>query len=134
MAKRISRTSKVFLRLITSLSKIPLVKALSFFLTLSVRFLVRSWYSMADLVLDRMPPQIGDFIAQTVYPSEGSDEEDSEPLLKSSESHPLADAETLLCHFVNVPSQQVSQGTSWKVSAFLVMILVYVDSYFPPEL
>ena len=84
---------------------------------------MRSWYSVTDLVLDRMPPQIGDFIAQTVYPSEGSDEEDSEPLLKSSESHPLADAETLLCHFVNVPSQQVSQGTSWKVSGLLVMIL-----------
>jgi hypothetical protein len=71
-----------------------------------------------------MPPQIGDFIAQTVYPSEdGSEKEDSEPLLKSNEDHPLADAESYLCHFVNVPSQQVSQGTSWKVSTLLVMIL-----------
>ncbi|KAF8440436.1 P-loop containing nucleoside triphosphate hydrolase protein [Boletus edulis BED1] len=64
-------------------------------------------------LLDRMPPQIGDFIAQTVYPSE-SDSEDSPPLLKSSDYHPLANEESLLCYFVNVPGQQISQGTSWK--------------------
>ncbi|KAF8126927.1 P-loop containing nucleoside triphosphate hydrolase protein [Boletus edulis] len=64
-------------------------------------------------LLDRMPPQIGDFIAQTVYPSE-SDSEDSPPLLKSSDQHSLANEESLLCYFVNVPGQQISQGTSWK--------------------
>ncbi|KAI9574012.1 P-loop containing nucleoside triphosphate hydrolase protein [Boletus coccyginus] len=39
-----------------------------------------------------------------------------EPLLKSNELHPLADAsdKSLLCYFVDVPGQQVSQGTSWK--------------------
>ena len=86
---------------------------------------------MIDLVSDRMPPQIGNFIAQTVYPFvDGSEAEDSEPLLKSSEHHPLADAESFLCHFVNVPGQQVSEGTSWKVSAFFMVILLYIDSPF----
>lgn len=70
-------------------------------------------------MLDRMPPQIGDFIAQTVYPSK---DEDLESLLKSSELHPLAGIDTQLCYFVNVPSQQMSHGTSWKVSVFLMMI------------
>ncbi|KAG8213318.1 P-loop containing nucleoside triphosphate hydrolase protein [Butyriboletus roseoflavus] len=58
----------------------------------------------------RMPPQIGGFIAQTIYPEDN----DSEPLLKSNEHHPLAGVEPLLCHFVDVPGQQISYGTSWK--------------------
>jgi len=87
-----------------------------------------SCHSVTDLMLDRMPPQIGNFIAQTVYPSvDGS--KDSEPLLKSNEDHPLADAgeESLLCHFVDVPGQQMSQGTSWKVSALFIMDLFQID-------
>ncbi|KIJ66999.1 hypothetical protein HYDPIDRAFT_85399 [Hydnomerulius pinastri MD-312] len=52
----------------------------------------------------RMPPQIGDFISQTVYSSK----------LQSNDYHPLANSEALLCHFVNVPGAQVQQGTSWK--------------------
>lgn len=68
-----------------------------------------------------MPPQIGNFIAQTVYPNL-SEESDAEPLLKSSEHHSLADAESLLCHFVNVPGNQVSsQDTSWQVSVLFVI-------------
>ncbi|KIK80430.1 hypothetical protein PAXRUDRAFT_158702 [Paxillus rubicundulus Ve08.2h10] len=59
----------------------------------------------------RMPPQIGAFIAQTVYPGPT---EESEPLLNSSEHHPLAQEESLLCRFVNVPGEQVSHGTSLK--------------------
>jgi hypothetical protein len=62
-----------------------------------------------------MPPQIGAFIAQTVYPGSA---EDSEPLLNSSEHHPLAQEESLLCRFVNVPGEQVSHGTSLKVCTF----------------
>ncbi|KAF9223780.1 P-loop containing nucleoside triphosphate hydrolase protein [Gyrodon lividus] len=59
----------------------------------------------------RMPPQIGNFIAQTVYPGAS---EGSEPLLNSSEHHPLAQEKSLLCRFVDVAGQQVSHGTSWK--------------------
>ena len=105
----------MFLKLNTLSSKIsPLVKIPLFSLTLSVSFLVRFYNPMTYLALDRMPPQIGNFIAQTVYTP--SEDPDSEPLLRSSEYHPLAEAEAFLCHFVNVPGQQISQGTSWKVS------------------
>jgi regulator of nonsense transcripts 1 len=61
----------------------------------------------------RMPPQIGNFIAQTVYPSKDISK-DPESQLKSNDHHPLADAESLLCYFVNVPGQQISHSTSWK--------------------
>ncbi|KAG9314976.1 P-loop containing nucleoside triphosphate hydrolase protein [Chiua virens] len=60
----------------------------------------------------RMPPQIGDFIAQTVYPSQDPENEHSK--LKSSDQHPLANEKSPLCYFVNVPGQQVSQVKSWK--------------------
>ncbi|KAI5989422.1 P-loop containing nucleoside triphosphate hydrolase protein [Pisolithus orientalis] len=57
-----------------------------------------------DYCTDRMPPQIGDFISEAVY----------EDLLKSNGVHPLADTDLPTCHFVNVPGEQLSQGTSWK--------------------
>lgn len=128
MARMISRIFRVFLKLTTSSSETPVVKIPSFSLTSSVSFLIRSCHSVTDLVLDRMPPQIGNFIAQTVYPSV-DDSEDAEPLLKSNELHPLADAsdKSLLCYFVDVPGQQVSQGTSWKVSTLFIMDLFQID-------
>ena len=99
------------------------------FLNTQCKFLEKSCWLVIDLVLDRMPPQIGDFIARTVYSTE---EEDSGPLLKSSDSHPLAYATSthLCCHFVNVPGQQVSHGTSWKVCALLMLHLLLVHSSF----
>ena len=76
---------------------------------------------MTNLALDRMPPQIGNFIAQTVY---SSDDPESEPLLKSNEHHSLADSESLLCHFVNVPGQQITHdGKSLKASALSMSLL-----------
>ncbi|KAF8554639.1 hypothetical protein OG21DRAFT_1412197 [Imleria badia] len=35
-------------------------------------------------------------------------------LLKSSLDRPLAGEPSCLCHFINVPGQQISHGTSWK--------------------
>ncbi|KAI6042882.1 P-loop containing nucleoside triphosphate hydrolase protein [Pisolithus marmoratus] len=52
----------------------------------------------------RMPPQIGGFISEAVY----------EELLKSHEAHPLANINVPTCHFINVPGEQLSHGTSWK--------------------
>ncbi|KAG6329772.1 hypothetical protein ID866_9318 [Astraeus odoratus] len=52
----------------------------------------------------RMPPQIGEFISQSVYDS----------LLESNADHYLSYTEHMTCRFVNVPGQQVSHGTSWK--------------------
>ena len=88
---------------------------------------------MTDLILDRMPPQIGDFIAQTVYPSK-DDLEGSDPLLKSSDTHSLAGDQPLLCHFVNIPGQQISHGTSWKVSISLVIITFCIGLSFHQNL
>lgn len=59
------------------------------------------------LLLDtqyRMPPQIGDFISQSVY----------EGLLKSSDGHSLAQTPYMTCQFINVAGKQVSVGTSLK--------------------
>jgi len=56
-----------------------------------------------------MPPQIGDFISQSVY----------EGLLKSSDGHSLAQTPYMTCQFVNVTGKQVSVGTSLKVICIL---------------
>ena len=74
---------------------------------------------MTNLALDRMPPQIGNFIAKTVYPSDTK----SEPLLKSSDHHPLAKIESNLCHFVDVPGQQVICGKSLKACILPISLL-----------
>ncbi|KAG6374408.1 P-loop containing nucleoside triphosphate hydrolase protein [Boletus reticuloceps] len=94
---------------------------------------IRKAIFIGDNMQYRMPPQIGDFIAQTVYPSE-SDSEDSPPLLKSSDQHPLANEGSLLCYFVNVPGQQISQGTSWKVSITVSVNLILLAFAFSLEL
>ncbi|KAL4064428.1 P-loop containing nucleoside triphosphate hydrolase protein [Scleroderma citrinum] len=44
-----------------------------------------------------MPPQIGEFIFQTVY-----------------EGHPLCETSNITCYFINVTGLQVSVETSWK--------------------
>ncbi|KAF8843771.1 hypothetical protein BDN67DRAFT_896582 [Paxillus ammoniavirescens] len=72
---------------------------------------IRKVTFIGDDMQYRMPPQIGAFIAQTVYPGPT---EESDPLLNSSELHPLAQEGSLLCRFVNVPGEQVSHGTSLK--------------------
>ncbi|KAG2110288.1 P-loop containing nucleoside triphosphate hydrolase protein, partial [Suillus discolor] len=51
----------------------------------------------------RMPPQIGQFISKFVY----------DDLLESDPQHSVTN-ERMACHFINIPSQEQSHGTSWK--------------------
>ncbi|KAG1835152.1 P-loop containing nucleoside triphosphate hydrolase protein, partial [Suillus variegatus] len=51
----------------------------------------------------RMPPQIGQFVSTFVY----------DGLLESNPQHSVTN-ERMACHFINIPSQEQSHGTSWK--------------------
>jgi hypothetical protein len=58
-----------------------------------------------SILLDRMPPQIGDFISDAVYDGQ----------LRSNPSHPITDT-TVACHFIDVShGKEQGDGTSWKV-------------------
>jgi regulator of nonsense transcripts 1 len=63
--------------------------------------------------VDRMPPQIGDFISQAVYDGQ----------LESNPQH-LVTNERMACHFINIPSQEQLHGTSWKVSHLIESLAV----------
>jgi hypothetical protein len=67
-------------------------------------------------ILDRMPPQIGSFISVAVYDGR----------LDSNSLHPVTD-ERMACHFVNVPSQEQRQGTSWKVSQCFIQLSQFIN-------
>lgn len=58
-----------------------------------------------NYLLDRMPPQIGDFVSDKVY----------EGLLKSNPSHPVKN-DVIACYFVDVMgAKEQNDGDSFKV-------------------
>jgi regulator of nonsense transcripts 1 len=64
-----------------------------------------------------MPPQIGNFISDSVY----------DGLLKSNPLHPIT-ADTTACYFVDVPDgKEVFDGSSLKVSMFYGLFAIFID-------
>jgi hypothetical protein len=67
------------------------------------------------MLVDRMPPAIGDFTSQFVYNNQ----------LKSFEKHPIQ-PDTPSCFFVNVASgKALSNDTSFYVSILVILILLH---------
>jgi hypothetical protein len=60
--------------------------------------------------LDRMPPQIGDFISETVYDNK----------LMSNPLHPITGS-VMACYFIDVKQgREERSGTSWLVSYLMI--------------
>lgn len=103
MVKKKFRTSRVYLKLIISMITficwIPNVS--SFFHLFRILFK----YSV-----DRMPPQMGDFISGAVY----------DGALKSNPNHVITDR-TLACQFIHVPGVEIFKGNSFRVGTFFYL-------------
>ena len=86
---------------------------MQYFLTSNVSCLLTCSPTILIICIkDRMPPQIGHFISQAIYDSQ----------LESNPEHPIT-MERMACHFINIPSQELPHGTSWKVSCFISITL-----------
>lgn len=70
------------------------------------------------LFVDRMPPQMGRHISDTVY----------ESLLLSFDGHVISDG-TMACHFVDVPSSEKRKDDSfWVSKIYLIKIIIDILS------
>lgn len=70
-------------------------------------------FNIHSMNSDRMPPQIGEIISNTVYDGK----------LKSNPSHPITD-EIIACRFIDVPGQEKRHGDS-----FMVLFIIYHISF-----
>ena len=117
MVRRILKTFRVYLKWLIFVIQ-------QFFLIPNVRiYIFWSFSSSCSTSIDRMPPQIGDFVSAAVYDGQ----------LQSNPLHPITN-NIIACHLIDVShGKQESQDSSYKVcdyfeNLFILILMLVVQN------